>query len=977
MIIITSLLLISLVVVISVKPEVRIVYLYQGSGRAVVSSLSLETKLFINKWQDHLDERLRNDPTWPFNATVELLDTQSSVQYTNNLLYQRVYNSSLPPVTVVGGPESKYYSLLVAEWCHHHKIPYVSYNSGKLTYPREEVFNTSFFVSPANIFQYLEVINAYRKVGVKSVVSVSMASLPPGVPMPYNTETCSGAGSYAATMGIDFLADITVTWKTTKDELLEVIRNIRDEHNPDAIMWCDVYSAVSYFKEKQPVALFKEVNYLPKALTVLDNLDGPDVDDYKAEGLFLYVTQGIFSIPKVKGSDYTEGNTPYSSLWRTKKSINNVNEDLNFGSTSDAPSSTTLINEWYQSVRNTNIGRWQLSLWATFDVIEAGAYLAAVTSKDISNGEVTATGMYRALQKMHVNTPLGPVRFDENGDNKAYVSLVLQSQSTDTSTTADIVYPLRFATSDAKIIYPMPTWDERIYTWKLIDENNVRVSMIVAYICSAIIVLIAITVIIFRRSPEIRMLHYLHLVFICLSGLAVIWSLVFLWQKDNNETQCNSFIWAVFLPASLMIQLVNVKAYRLSVFLVASASGRRPKSFTHMRVVRITLLLLCFTVAILGAVTILGEPVRTKHVYDEYRQKFDEYRCEFQTVGNALMYLLVLFHIMVSILCVIAVRNGMEDFRDGLIIKESFLLLYISLAVAYIIQMLDISSSAAYLYRTCILSVGVTTFIFRMLMSRVVKFWIPKSLRVSLGRIHLVYVQPVYQTINLGSSTFGSAAVHDMSSKGSTVSPSGKEDNDSPTYAKEMPKDDNLKSMVDVLNNPRRKKYLDEVAKKSLTTENIVFLSKMIEFENDWKEELIKTTGMASNHMKPRAQEIYEVHIKACSNEEVNVSSSCRKAIEKMFTEWSENAPVLSVEDAEMIISNDKSKKIKIFEKANKEIMIMTYQNLWSKFTVAEATGMALEGEKTEQEEKRRSEDGVAQGFTAIDDNTPAAEDQV
>ena len=90
------------------------------------------------------------------------------------------------------------------------------------------------------------------------------------------------------------------------------------------------------------------------------------------------------------------------------------------------------------------------------------------------------------------------------------------------------------------------------------------------------------------------MYHYLHVVYMCLSASAVCWGTTLLWQSDVIEAQCKGYLWLVYIPASFMVQLVNMKAYRLSTFL--TYEDRRPKPFSHGKVMRLTLYGLIITV---------------------------------------------------------------------------------------------------------------------------------------------------------------------------------------------------------------------------------------------------------------------------------------------------------------------------------------------------------------------------------------------
>jgi ABC-type arginine transport system ATPase subunit len=80
----------------------NILVMYSSDGELAFIS---DTFTVAKRWQQHLAERLRNDVTWPFNATVELFDVHSSFTVTTNYLEERMNDKNLPPVTALIGAE--------------------------------------------------------------------------------------------------------------------------------------------------------------------------------------------------------------------------------------------------------------------------------------------------------------------------------------------------------------------------------------------------------------------------------------------------------------------------------------------------------------------------------------------------------------------------------------------------------------------------------------------------------------------------------------------------------------------------------------------------------------------------------------------------------------------------------------------------------------------------------------------------------
>ena len=109
----------------------------------------------------------------------------------------------------------------------------------------------------------------------------------------------------------------------------------------------------------------------------------------------------------------------------------------------------------------------------------------------------------------------GLVRFNQDGLNIGINSIAVQvsrcvvvwemlwrtlfmqwtshSQVIEEKPSCEIVGPGTVAT--ASFIYPMPTWDERVYTWRLLGGRQKKVACWVSIGCSAVLALILVTLV--------------------------------------------------------------------------------------------------------------------------------------------------------------------------------------------------------------------------------------------------------------------------------------------------------------------------------------------------------------------------------------------------------------------------------------------------------------------------------------------------
>ena len=429
------------------------------------------------------------------------------------------------------------------------------------------------------------------------------------------------------------------------------------------------------------------------------------------------------------------------------------------------------------------------------------------------------------------------------------------------------------------------------------------------------------------------MLHHLHICVMCLAAMCVCWGLALAWQQDKTQKQCNIYPWLVYLPGSFLVHLTNIKAYRLSIFL---RSDGRPKPFSHAKVFRIALLWSCLTAIVLLIAVMADPPLRTLHVVDPYRPSLNYYLCETHGVTPALLTILVVGHVVVSVFYVISVRNGLEAFKDGMIIKEAFVLLYAFVLVAYILNHLGLSAANQYVYRTIVLSVSVTVFCIRLLIGRCVNHWLPEEVLDRLLHYHNTYVKPI-----VAGESMPSYIASGSHQNGTIVPVNFDPDDESPLYAKESVTENSLDEMTNVIADSYRGKLFRMVAKKALCLENVEFVEAVVKYKQESEQLLVKCSGEASNRIREAAKQVLRMYVDTNAESEVNLSSKTRGVVQQTLADWGDNVPLLSEERAREVIQEDIKKRSALFDRADKEIKVMLYQNIWNKFRVEETQSLA------------------------------------
>jgi hypothetical protein len=359
------------------------------------------------------------------------------------------------------------------------------------------------------------------------------------------------------------------------------------------------------------------------------------------------------------------------------------------------------------------------------------------------------------------------------------------------------------------------------------------------------------------------------------------------------------------------------------------------------------------TVFYLLIFTIADPPTLVKLIKDPYRPAYDKHYCMVGNTSTILTYLLASKHILFSIGCVLNIRNGTGEFRDGVVMKESFVILWSCIVITYILHYLGIGTNRTYILRTGFMSMGLTMFCFRLLLSRCYRHWFPdyvdhifKNISNNIEKL-VSFSNKNNETRILGITN--EIQISETSSNGSSVRLSAIIDNtnkrikritkrsfrftmETPLYAKIEPNKILLNEMYNVINNEIEMPKFRNIVEKSLLAENLDFILAINNYRNKSKNYFIEFSKQINNNMKKDAHECYKKFIETNSEFEVNISSSVRTQIIDQLKSWIDNHEFFPIETIQNILNDDQYHHINIFEKAYSEIGIMLYQNMWNKY---------------------------------------------
>ena len=498
----------------------------------------------------------------------------------------------------------------------------------------------------------------------------------------------------------------------------------------------------------------------------------------------------------------------------------------------------------------------------------------------------------------------------------------------------------------------------------------------------------------------VRMLDYRHMACVCLLACVIIWSLVFAWQHDASQAQCDSYLWLLYLPGSFIVNLVNMKAYRLSLFVRLDISANAKRAFNHSAVLVRAVGLTAFTIIILlGAA--LGDPFHPSVVIvDRYRPSLNYHTCRSQNgATTGIMSLIVAYHIVMSVICVARVRNGFEAFRDGMLMKEAYVLLYGSILIALVMHNLSLRPAEVYILRTALVSVGLTGFCARILLCRCLPHLIPSAVRkwetetvdaLKKAFEHAFHVSAITPpTLAAASSVMYRSSLSDLENghghgdardfgsinesiadlpvvKKPTLSDAADE---GPMYKQEAPTESSIADMLRVIADPVRGKMFHLVAEKALTAENVDFLQAVLRYQTNAEEILLQSSVGANAEIKRLAAGIYEQYLKSGAEAEVNVSSAARSSFDRRMRAWREEYTMLSDEQCRHALSNDPHQRVDVFQQSMMEISVLLYQNIWNNFRAAETTAQMAAG-RSMAAENRSSITGSAV-MPAVDRDMP------
>ena len=173
------------------------------------------------------------------------------------------------------------------------------------------------------------------------------------------------------------------------------------------------------------------------------------------------------------------------------------------------------------------------------------------------------------------------------------------------------------------------------------------------------------------------------------------------------------------------------------------------------------------------------------------------------------------------------------------------------------------------------------------------------------------------------------------------------DDRDEPEFQKDIPEENSLAEFVAAMNDPRRYKLLETVAKNCFCKENLDFVMQIQGF-NAMARSIVRAESKSINSsIREYAISLIKKYVGSQAEEEVNLPAKKCAQITLAMQDWMEQSDLVSDETAGLLLGSIPMKKrMEMFEPAYKEILIMLYQNVWNKFRTLEMQSMAAGEQK-------------------------------
>lgn len=435
-------------------------------------------------------------------------------------------------------------------------------------------------------FQMNPVVTMYKLAGAKNIVFWGENDLFPQI-------IGMGVMSFASYSGLA-LTNYTVPKGPTQADMAALVTKIKDL-KPDAVVSAAYADACPKFYSE-----LRAQNYVPGGNAQTDCIGEPSSRS---------LPDTIYGIDKTEYDRRMTGPQWTDDFWFPP--VDGVLSPQRF----------------YDEMVSQGVSHWSIAMTSA-----AGLVLHKVIERA---GSIDPNAIRAQLATFNEPTFAGQVGFSAWGQNNVKDVILLQS---DANQELQIVYPLGSAT--ANLVFPAPTFDERVFTPKYMGKVSEQVLAGVAGFLILVSLVLIGFIIIFRHNKMLISASPLFLSTI-LVGSIMLYGSYFTWVLEARTATCYLRFWLIGVGFVVMFGALFAKTWR--IMRIFTTTDLRIFQITNTNLIAVLGILVGIEVALLAIWSGTSRPHQTVFVADPLRPSKNLLVCTNGKSGTAMLGILVAF----------------------------------------------------------------------------------------------------------------------------------------------------------------------------------------------------------------------------------------------------------------------------------------------------------------------------------------------
>lgn len=444
-----------------------------------------------------------------------------------------------------------------------------------------------------------------------------------------------------------------------------------------------------------------------------------------------------------------------SSVWDRRLKGPEFNDPVNY----HFPPSTELTSSesFYQRYSEFSNGTYLDMTSAPLAMGMAYALEEAITK----TGSIDPILVFQAFPTILMNSFFGKIAFNGFGHNDAKNVANVQLNS---EHGLELISPL--SASTASMIYPIPTWSERVWVKRPFDYAGEKAVAVIVGLAILFSIVMAVLTFVYRSTKAIVASSPLFL-FIMLTGSVMLYAGILTWTLTTSDALCMAHWWLIGIGFILMFGSLLVKAWRISRIF-------NDKDLSVIRISNSDLLIavgvaLAIELVLLIVWTAAGRSKAERRPTDIIRPSLDYMVCTTTTVGTVILSIAAAYKGLIMLagvwLSISTWRIKYSVYNESRAIAFSMYNLFFFLVLAVIVQLVingPTQRKAQFLVRSFMILLGT---------------FIP---------IAVLFLPKFYRTVTLNTDNVGTNSRTGKNSTGGGTGGGTKTSSDGPKLESEM-----------------------------------------------------------------------------------------------------------------------------------------------------------------------------------------------